>query len=301
MTVKFTTTEIDAGKEGKIELLFEFLDHELGEGFDIDYMFQLGKSKYVGSLQSSQIQGAYLQPLVLRGTFYGTTIMKDGTKLTAKKRSDQLGQLAMRPVKFFFDNFKQIVIIEEFKRKIRNLERVEFELTMQPHDIQNPISPSETKKFLDTNSSVIKSEIPSTPKVDKKVFDDAQGAINRLKVSTQQLDTNGLIKKANDQKKNIIGAESANQISIIDNKYQDTVKGGLVTDFMQGVGKKVYSYTKPINDKMKAILLNDKSKEGSIQSSDQAKFDDFTQKQQAGGKSITDKTFKEFREKSLNN
>ncbi len=170
MTVKLTTTEVEA-KNGKLELLFEFMDRELPEEFDIDYMTQLGKSKYIGSLQTAQIQGVYLEPLVLKGTFRGDSIMLDGTKITAKERSDQLGRLQLRPIKFFFENFKQIVIIEHYKRKIKNYNEIEYELTMFPHDIQNPVKPSLSKK-LNESSKNLADTTGDGEKFDKKDNDN---------------------------------------------------------------------------------------------------------------------------------
>lgn len=166
MSVKFTTTEIES-KNGKLELLFEFLDRELPEEFSIDYMYSLAKTKYIGSLQSAQIMGAYLEPMVLTGRFIGDYVTPDGEIISAKERSDQLGRLALRPIKFFFENFKQIIIFEQYKRKIRNLQHIEFELVMFPHDIQNPVKPTLVTQLKEMSMSLEATPLEEESKINK--------------------------------------------------------------------------------------------------------------------------------------
>lgn len=179
MSVKFTSTEIES-KNGKLELLFEFLDRELPEEFSIDYMYSLAKSKYIGSLQSAQIMGAYLEPMVLTGKFIGDYVTPDGEIINAKERSDQLGRLALRPIKFFFENFKQIVIFEQYKRKIKNLEHVEFELVMFPHDIQNPVKPTLVTQFKEMSMSLEATPLEDESNIDKQFAKDIQKKFKEL-------------------------------------------------------------------------------------------------------------------------
>lgn len=183
MSIKFTTTEIES-KNGKLELLFEFLDKELPEEFSIDYMFQLGKTKYIGSLQSAQIMGAYLEPLVLTGKFIGTYVTPTGERITAKERSDELGRLALRPIKFFFENFKQIVIFEQYKRKIRNMEFVEFELVMFPHDIQNPVKPTLVIQLKESSMNLSATTLDDADKADEKIADEIKNGFTKLERRT---------------------------------------------------------------------------------------------------------------------
>lgn len=196
MSIKFTTTEIESNN-GKLQLLFEFLDRELPEEFNIDYMYELAKSKYIGSLQSAQIIGAYLEPMMIQGKFIGSYVNANNEVITAKDRSDELGRLALRPIKFFFENFKQVVIFEHYKRKIKNLEYVEFELLMFPHDIQNPVKPSLSIKFKEDSKQYTETNTDDAPKdidieakksveakfeaINKQAVDPNAEAKNRLK------------------------------------------------------------------------------------------------------------------------
>lgn len=142
MTLKFTTTEFEHnGDTSKIQLLFEFLDDEVPEVITFHEKTRLGLNEFVGSLQTHQIQGIYLQPIVLKGTFKGTKVKVNGTKLRAKDRCDQLGRLQGRPIKFFYEGIKQIVIIEDFKYTFHNYQKVDYEMTLRPHDVQEIIEP----------------------------------------------------------------------------------------------------------------------------------------------------------------
>lgn len=144
MSVKITKTGV--GKE-KEDLLFEFLPHELPDHISIKYVTALGKSRFVGSLQNNQVQGAYLEPITFSGMFFGTYVTNQGTIINAKERSDELGKLQGRIIKFYYENFKTLAIIEDFEKKIYDYGKIEYTITFQPHDIQNPIRPSVGKTF----------------------------------------------------------------------------------------------------------------------------------------------------------
>lgn len=141
MSVKFTT--IESKDKHQLELLFEFLDYELPEYIDFEYATKLGKTVFINNLQTNQIKGIYLQPIKLEAEFVGTYYSSkeksaDKKIITAKQRADQLGRLQGQLLKFFFDGFKQIVIIENFKMRVHNQEHVEVDMTLQPHDIIEP-------------------------------------------------------------------------------------------------------------------------------------------------------------------
>ena len=146
MSVKFTKT--GQGSEANDEsLLFEFLDHELPEKIELDYESDLVTTKYVGSLQSSQHNGIFLQPIDFEGEFHGDMVDKDGNLITAKERFDQLARLEGRVVKFWVEGIKQIVIIKKLKMTMENYASIKYHITLQPHDLQIAIAPTKTEMF----------------------------------------------------------------------------------------------------------------------------------------------------------
>ena len=146
MSVKFTKT--GQGSEANDEsLLFEFLDHELPEKIDLDYENDLVTTKYVGSLQSSQHNGVFLQPVDFEGEFHGDMVDKDGNLITAKERFDQLARLQGRVVKLWIEGIKQIVIIKKLKMIIENYASVKYNISLQPHDLQVAIAPTKVEVF----------------------------------------------------------------------------------------------------------------------------------------------------------
>lgn len=240
MSIKFTTTEIESNN-GKLQLLFEFLDRELPEEFNIDYMYELAKSKYIGSLQSAQIIGAYLEPMMIQGKFIGSYINANNEIITAKDRSDELGRLALRPIKFFFENFKQVVIFEHYKRKIKNLEYVEFELLMFPHDIQNPVKPSLSTKFKESSKQYSEIDTEEKPKeIDVEAMKSVEAKFEAISKQTvdPDLEAKKRLEKAKIEQKQ---AETLKQQA--DESVNQTMLGKL------GIGdtaRKVYENAKDI-------------------------------------------------------
>ena len=146
MSVKFTKT--GQGSEANDEsLLFEFLDHELPEKIELDYENDLITTKYVGSLQSSQHNGVFLQPIDFEGEFHGDMVDKEGNLITAKERFDQLARLQGRIMKFWVEGIKQIVIIKKLKMTIENYASINYNLSLQPHDLQVAIAPTKVEVF----------------------------------------------------------------------------------------------------------------------------------------------------------
>jgi len=166
MTMKITKT--GRGSERNDEsLLFEWLNHEVPESIKLSYETSLNTNRFAGSLQTNQIVGIYLEPITFSGEFFGEYISKNNNKsleyITAKERSDQLARLQGRIIKFWFEGIKQLVIIQKYEIDIKNYNHIEYTITLQPHDIQLPISPIEvkqylTKSFIQTGEPLVKPE-----------------------------------------------------------------------------------------------------------------------------------------------
>lgn len=187
MTVKFTRTGV-GNEAGNEELLFEFLDHELPEEIAFNYETELGTSKFVGSLQTNQIQGVYLQPIEFSGTFYGMQNDENtGALISAKERYDQLGLLQGRIIKFWYEGIKQIVIIKSLTPTFKNYLEVDYKITLQPHDIQYAVKPSRTFVF-EQNSVFLNNFIDGTPETGNPVID---AATNDAKTTMEDLTGRG--------------------------------------------------------------------------------------------------------------
>jgi hypothetical protein len=143
MSIKFTTTDVE--NAGPPKLLFEFLDIEVPENIEIEIKAALGKSEFIGSLQTNQINGVYLQPVNLKGIFHGNYVRKkkNGGEeiINGHERSMELGRIVGRPVKFYYDLISFYVIIENYKRKYNNMSDIEYEFTLVPHDFQKAVEP----------------------------------------------------------------------------------------------------------------------------------------------------------------
>ena len=94
MSVKLTTPH---SKLADVKLLFEFLDNELPEYIDIEYVTKLGKTVFINNLQNSQVKGIYIMPITieaeLHGTYWSSNESPKAKQITAKERADQLGRL----------------------------------------------------------------------------------------------------------------------------------------------------------------------------------------------------------------
>lgn len=146
MTIKFTKCGV--GSELNDEtLLFEFLDHECPEFIEFEWSSSLVKNKFIGSLQTNQHNGIFLEPFSLDFTFFGSYVDKVGNRITAKERFDQLSRLQGRALKFWFEGIKQIVIIEKLKPRFYNYEHVTGTITLSPHDLQVTIAPEKVESF----------------------------------------------------------------------------------------------------------------------------------------------------------
>lgn len=146
MTVKFT--KIGVGKEQNDEsLLFEFLDHELSETMDFKYESELATAKFVGSLQTNQLIGIYLEPISWSGEMYATYVSQEGKYISAKERYDMLARLQGRIVKFWYEGIKQLIIIKSIECKLQTYYNVKYSITIQPHDIQIAIKPTEVQSI----------------------------------------------------------------------------------------------------------------------------------------------------------
>ena len=164
MTMKITKT--GRGSEANDEsLLFEWLNHEVPESIKLSYETMLSTNKFAGSLQTNQIMGIYLEPITFSGEFFGEYISKNNNNqleyITAKERSDQLARLQGRIIKFWFEGIKQLVIIQKYEIEILNYNHIQYTISLQPHDIQLPITPIEVKQYL--TKSFIQAQTPVAP------------------------------------------------------------------------------------------------------------------------------------------
>lgn len=160
MTVKFTKCGVGA-ESGDESLLFEFLDHELPEFVEFEYTADLIKNKFVGSLQTSQHNGTFLEPINIDFEFFGQYVNKNGSLINAKQRLDELLRIQNRVIKFWFEGIKQLVIIEKVKFKIHNYQRIVGTISLVPHDLQIAINPQTVEKT--KLQSYILSTTPVTP------------------------------------------------------------------------------------------------------------------------------------------
>lgn len=158
MTIKFTKTGVGA-ESGVETLLFEFRDEECPKELSIEYETALATNQYVGSLQTNQMQGIYLQPITWQGTFFGGCLDINNAYLTAKERADELDRLQGRVIKWWYEGIKQLVIIKKFKYTYKGYNEVDYEITLQPHDIQIAIRPSDQDVKVQESLSLISDDI----------------------------------------------------------------------------------------------------------------------------------------------
>lgn len=158
MTIKFTKTGVGA-ESGVETLLFEFRDEECPKELSLEYETALATNQYVGSLQTNQMQGIYLQPITWQGTFFGGCLDINNAYLTAKERADELDRLQGRVIKWWYEGIKQLVIIKKFKYTYKGYNEVDYEITLQPHDIQIAIKPSDQDVKVQESLSLINDDI----------------------------------------------------------------------------------------------------------------------------------------------
>lgn len=196
MTIKFTKTGVGA-ESGVETLLFEFRDEECPKELSIEYETALATNQYVGSLQTNQMQGIYLQPITWQGTFFGGCLDINNAYLTAKERADELDRLQGRVIKWWYEGIKQLVIIKKFKYTYKGYNEVDYEITLQPHDIQIAIKPSDQDVKIQESLKLVSDDITKNkpnPSADPSklprintVLLDAQQKADRLKVLHQEL------------------------------------------------------------------------------------------------------------------
>lgn len=153
--------------DSKIDL-FVFHEHEYPESLPWNKVTKLNKIKYPESHWTNQIIGTYLDEMEFNGTFFGSYF--DGTdNKSAKERSDEIEKLLGKVVTIHyaiggFAGYKATVIIEEYKRNIKNYYEVDYSLKLVPHEPQTRVVPT---KALDIS-------IPS-------IFSRATNAMNRAR------------------------------------------------------------------------------------------------------------------------
>lgn len=170
MTIKFTKTGI-GNEENNETLLFEFLNHELSEKIELKDKIQKQVNVFVGSLQTSQITGVLIEPISFNGKFFGDYIDNQSRIIRAKERFDQLQNLNGRPVKFWIDDFKIIVLFSKVKLIAEDLNNCAFEITLQPHDIIRPPVPTLVKPIVD-NAVNLYNRLTDASNIEVKVKDE---------------------------------------------------------------------------------------------------------------------------------
>lgn len=203
MTIKFTKTGVGA-ESGVETLLFEFRDEECPKELSIEYETALATNQYVGSLQTNQMQGIYLQPITWQGTFFGGCLDINNAYLTAKERADELDRLQGRVIKWWYEGIKQLVIIKKFKYTYKGYNEVDYEITLQPHDIQIAIKPSDQDVKVQESLSLISDDIT---KGDPSKNGSGFNVSDLSRVKTQQLDIDAKTKSLlllKEQKNNAI-------------------------------------------------------------------------------------------------
>ena len=172
MTIKFTKTGI-GNEENNETLLFEFLNHELSEKIELKDKIQKQVNVFVGSLQTSQITGVLIEPISFNGKFFGDYVDNQSRIIRAKERFDQLQNLNGRPVKFWIDDFKIIVLFSKVKLIAEDLNNCAFEITLQPHDIIRPPVPTLVKPIVD-NAVNLYNRVTDASNIEVKVKDENQ-------------------------------------------------------------------------------------------------------------------------------
>jgi len=170
MSLKFTKCGVGS-ESGDESLLFEFLDQECPEFIELEWVSELVNHKFIGSLQTHQHQGVFLEPITFNFKFFGAYIDKDNNPITAKRRFDQLARLQGRVIKFWFEGIKQLVIIKNCKVQFHNYQHVSGSLTLAPHDLQVAIKPTEVHQFKMESSFNAQINVDKTPDVDKAIKD----------------------------------------------------------------------------------------------------------------------------------
>lgn len=169
MSLKFTKCGVGS-ESGDESLLFEFLDQECPEFIELEWVSELVNHKFIGSLQTHQHQGVFLEPITFNFKFFGAYIDANNNPITAKRRFDQLARLQGRVIKFWFEGIKQLVIIKNCKVQFHNYQHVSGSLTLAPHDLQVAIKPTEVHQFkLQSSITAQVNSEPSKELLDKKV------------------------------------------------------------------------------------------------------------------------------------
>lgn len=259
MSVKITKSGL--GKETSENLLFEFLPHELPDHIAIKFTTSLGKSRFIGSLQNNQIQGAYLEPISFSGMFFGTYVASDGNIINAKERSDELAKLQGRVIKFYYENFKTIAIIESLELKIYDYGKVEYSITFQPHDVQQKVVPKGSKTF-EQNSAFNANQVLPTDGTNKGMTDGFKEMEKNLE-ETQQMIINST-KTADTFKEggsNFLpnGKVPKNPITNVQKKNVISAKGKLTQEKLEEEKKKLVENAYSPKTLLKPLyILNDK-------------------------------------------
>jgi hypothetical protein len=180
MTIKFTKTGFGNEKNNEA-LLFEFLDHELSDKIELKSKTLKNSNEFVGSLQTSQITGTLIEPISFNGKFFGDYVDNQNRIIRAKERFDQLQNLNGRPVKFWIDGFKVIVIISNLKLIAEDYDSCSYEIALQPHDFIEPPIPTLVEPVYDMAVNLY-NRLTDSSKTNLPVIDETKvsGEFERL-------------------------------------------------------------------------------------------------------------------------
>lgn len=222
MSLKFTKCGVGS-ESGDESLLFEFLDQECPEFIELEWVSELVNHKFIGSLQTHQHQGVFLEPITFNFKFFGDYNDANNNPITAKRRFDQLARLQGRVIKFWFEGIKQLVIIKNCKVQFHNYQHVYGSLTLAPHDLQVAIKPTEVHQF--KLQSSITAQVNVKPKEALKGIE-----LNLLKDDLTEAQKNYLNRTPEEKKNGEIRINSlSNVVKSLEEQKKD-LKNGITND-----------------------------------------------------------------------
>lgn len=173
------------GDQSKSEIIaFQFYMRELPESIKFPYYTKVNHIEYNGGFHTNQIIGVFPREIEWEGCFYGTYEKPDGTRYSAKERSDEVKKFMGRPIrvgfavpkggddyipgedvvgmskagrgsKFGKNGVEQndasmagivgVYIIEEYEPEIVNYSDVNYRIKLVPHQRQKKIKPTATE------------------------------------------------------------------------------------------------------------------------------------------------------------
>lgn len=112
---------------------------------------------------------------------YATYVSQDGKYISAKERYDMLARLQGRIVKFWYEGIKQLIIIKSIECKLQTYYNVKYSITIQPHDIQIAIKPTEVQPITQKSYlALVEAKAPDTKGLPKNLQSLDLGIQNKV-------------------------------------------------------------------------------------------------------------------------